>query len=122
MFLHDQPLPDFRISPAGHYNLALNRLATDSKVSFEHFETPGWSSIIHSPSSADQFRQDSKLDHRRILEKLNRMKGVDISEGQFSKIRLNNQDKQGNVMVYQQLHNSRRSGPLHPNKENVQAN
>jgi hypothetical protein len=79
----------------------LQPLAGDSKLTFQDIETPGWSSLVNSRSSQET---GAKLPsaHNRILEKLNKMKDVDLAESNFNKLKVPDSAKSSNVLLYEQ--------------------
>lgn len=93
-------------------------MAGDSKLTFQDIETPGWSSLVNSRSSQET---GAKLPtvHNRILEKLNKMKDLDLTESNFNKLKVPDSSKVSNVLLYEQeKHQLSRRGSI-GNKENM---
>jgi hypothetical protein len=72
-------------------------LAADSKVTFDNFSTPGWSSLMHTENTPERNRND----HQLILDKLNRLRRPDPAEGTLSRMRLPDPANGENVLIYE---------------------
>jgi hypothetical protein len=90
---------DFKLSPL--YSAKITELAVDSKVSFDNFSTPGWSSVMNTETSAEPPLPHTQITHNKIMEKLNKLKDIDLRESNFSKIRVPESSKNSNLLIYQ---------------------
>jgi hypothetical protein len=56
---------------------------------------------MNTETSAEPPLPHTQITHNKIMEKLNKLKDIDLRESNYSKIRVPESSKNGNLLIYQ---------------------